>query len=152
MSKPADRSFFSPDFSDFFILSCSKQVDADTSLIGRYLFDVEPNDTISQAIEVSTQNQIVGFIDYWHTFDSATLAQIAVHPSYQKQHLADMMMEEMISDCYAKRVEYITLEVRVNNSKAINLYKKHKFENILVKPHYYTNGDDAYYMIRKVEM
>ncbi len=98
------------------------------------------------------QNKVIGFIDYWHTFDSATLAQIAVHPDYQKQHLADMLMDEMISDCHAKKVEFITLEVRVNNSKAINLYKKHNFENILVKPHYYTNGDDAYYMIRKVEM
>ena len=61
------------------------------------------------------------------------------------------MMDEIINDCYAKKVQTLTLEVRANNEKAINFYLKHGFKKELVKPHYYTNGDDAIYMTRKVE-
>ena len=61
------------------------------------------------------------------------------------------MMDEIINDCYAKKVQTLTLEVRANNEKAINFYLKHGFKKELVKERYYTNGDDAIYMIRKVE-
>lgn len=115
------------------------------------LYEIKENPVaIFYVIEVD--NKVVGFIDYWHTFDSATLAQIGIHPSYQKLGLASLLMDEMIKDCYAKKVEFITLEVRVHNLKAIKLYEKFGFETILVKKQYYTNGDDANYMLRKVEM
>lgn len=100
---------------------------------------------------VNSENKLlVGFYDYWITFDSATIAQIAVHPSFQKQGIASKMMQEIIDDCYAKRVNNITLEVRENNEKARNLYKKFGFEEILVKPNYYSNGDNAVYMSKGV--
>ncbi len=104
-------------------------------------------------LEEKSQNlkSVVGFCDYWHTFDSATIAQIAVHPSLHRKQLGSAMMDEIINDCYAKKVRTLTLEVRADNEKAINFYLKHGFKKELVKPHYYSNGDDAIYMTRKVE-
>lgn len=95
------------------------------------------------------KDEIIGFIDFWITFDSATIAQIGIKKKYQGQHLANLLMEEMINDCYAKKVMNITLEVRTSNLKAINLYKKYGFKGIVIKPHYYDNGEDALYMVRK---
>ena len=95
------------------------------------------------------KGEIIGFIDFWITFDSATIAQIGIKKKYQGQHLANLLMEEMINDCYAKKVMNITLEVRTSNLKAINLYKKYGFKGIVIKPHYYDNGEDALYMVRK---
>ena len=94
---------------------------------------------------------VVGFCDYWHTFDSATIAQIAVHPELQRKQLGSAMMDEIINDCFAKKVQTLTLEVRANNTKAINFYLKHGFKKELVKEKYYANGEDAIYMIRKVD-
>ena len=104
-------------------------------------------------LEIKEQNakSVVGFCDYWHTFDSATIAQIAVHPQLQRKQLGSAMMDEIINDCYAKKVQTLTLEVRANNEKAINFYLKHGFKKELVKPQYYKDGTDAIYMIRKVE-
>ena len=79
------------------------------------------------------------------------VAQIAVHPSLHRKQLGSAMMDEIINDCYAKKVRTLTLEVRADNEKAINFYLKHGFKKELVKPHYYSNGDDAIYMTRKVE-
>ena len=104
-------------------------------------------------LEVQSQNlkSVVGFCDYWHTFDSATIAQIAVHPSLQHKQLGSAMMDEIINDCYTKKVRHLTLEVRYDNEKAIKFYLKHGFQQVCVKPKYYDNGDDAIYMIREIE-
>ena len=96
-------------------------------------------------------NYVIGFIDFWITFDSATIAQIGIRKNYRGRGLANLLMQEMIDDCYAKKVMNITLEVRASNAKAISLYKKYNFNEIVIKPHYYDNGEDAIYMVRKEE-
>ena len=106
-------------------------------------------------IELENKEQniksVVGYCDYWHTFDSATIAKIAVHPQLQHKQLGSAMMDEIVNDCYAKKVRTLTLEVRENNEKAINFYLKHGFKQECIKPHYYDNGDNAIYMILNVQ-
>ena len=99
-----------------------------------------------------TAKQVVGFSDYWQTFDSATICQIAVHPGIRGRQLGSALMDEIINDCYAKRVQNLTLEVRKSNQIAINFYKKHGFKETLVKEKYYSNGEDAIYMMRGVDI
>ena len=94
--------------------------------------------------------QIVGFVDYWVTFDSGTICQIAVHPDIQRSGIGTIMMEEVKKDAYAKRVKTLTLEVRESNVKAINFYQKHGFVISHKKEGYYSNGEDAIYMILEV--
>ena len=106
-------------------------------------------------IELSAEGvnkQVVGFSDYWQTFDSATICQIAVHPGIRRRQLGSALMDEIINDCYAKRVQNLTLEVRKSNQIAINFYKKHGFSEALIKEKYYSNGEDAIYMIRGVDI
>lgn len=57
--------------------------------------------------------------------------------------LSNILME----DCF-KRIETlgcskINLEVRVDHVRAINLYKKHGFKDIIVRKNYYGKGEDA---------
>jgi len=99
-----------------------------------------------------TAKQVVGFSDYWQTFDSATICQIAVHPGIRRRQLGSALMDEIINDCYAKRVQNLTLEVRKSNQIAINFYKNHGFKETLVKEKYYSNGEDAIYMMRGVDI
>ena len=106
---------------------------------------------IELALNENDTYRVVGFCDYWETFDSATICQIAVHPYLQRKQLGTAMMDEIYNDCFAKKVQTITLEVRVGNLPAINFYKKQGFEIETTKPHYYDNGEDAYYMILKVK-
>ena len=42
------------------------------------------------------------------------------------------------------------LEVRVSNYGAINLYKNFGYEVETIKKKYYRDGENAYYMIKKV--
>lgn len=111
----------------------------------RYELNENP---VSVFYVLEDNNEIIGFLDFWITFDSATIAQIAIKKAYQGRHLAHLLMKEMIDDCFAKKVINITLEVRINNVKAINLYSQYGFKKIVIKPHYYDNGEDAIYMVR----
>ena len=63
-----------------------------------------------------------------------------------------MLLGQMIKDCESKEdvVEFITLEVRVSNAPAIAFYKKHKFSEITIKKNYYSDGEDAIYMVRSL--
>ena len=94
---------------------------------------------------------IVGFVDYWVTFDSGTICQIAVHPDIQGEGVGSELMSEVLKDAKAKKVRTLTLEVRESNEKAIGFYKKHGFVISHKKPGYYSNGEDAIYMILEVK-
>ncbi len=100
---------------------------------------------------ISKNKSVVGFSNYWKTFESATITQIAIHPYLQRHQLGSALMDEIINDCYAKRVRTLTLEVRLSNQNAINFYKKHGFKETLLKKNYYSNGEDALYMTLEVE-
>ena len=94
---------------------------------------------------------VVGFVDYWITFDSATVCQICINPVYQRKGLGSILLNEMIKDCRTENVRNITLEVRDHNVAAIKLYEKHGFKKTILKEGYYTNGDNALYMIKELE-
>ena len=93
---------------------------------------------------------VCGYCDYWNTFDSGTICKIAVHPELQHYGLGSEMMKEILDDCIAKKVETLTLEVRVSNTSAINFYEKFGFKKSHIKKGYYVDGEDAIYMIKEV--
>ncbi len=105
-------------------------------------------------IELSYEGKsiIAGFSIYWTLFDTASIIQIAIHPSLQKRNLGSALMDEIYNDCFSKKIKSITLEVRENNKNAINFYLKHGFVKKLVKPQYYTNGDNAIIMELEVDL
>ena len=94
---------------------------------------------------------VVGFVDYWQTFDSGTLCQIAIHPELQGNGIGSQLLDEVVKDAYAKKIRSLTLEVRRSNEKAIKLYKKFGFVYSHVKEGYYDDGEDALYMILEVK-
>ena len=98
-------------------------------------------------------NIVIAFIDFMVTFNSATIVQIAVIPEYRKQKVATMLLKEM-ENSFPKDlvdvVETVTLEVRKSNEAAINLYKKDGYEIIVEKKHYYPDGEDAIYMMKRI--
>ena len=114
-------------------------------------YEINDNPVSNLWVIESSMFGVVGFIDYWITFDSATVCQICVNPLFRGRGLGSQMLTEMIKDCRANRVRNITLEVRDHNKQAIKLYEKIGFKTVLVKEKYYTNGDNALYMVREME-
>lgn len=97
-------------------------------------------------------HEVVGFIDFMITFDSASITQIAVKESFRKKGIGNLLIGQLIKDCESKEdhVDFLTLEVRKSNLTAQSFYKKHKFQNITVKKNYYSDGEDAIYLVRSL--
>ncbi len=98
------------------------------------------------------EDEVVGYLDFMITFDSATINRICVNESYRRKGIAQALLNKMVEVCKKQkdRVDFITLEVRSSNEKAISLYRKNGWEEIVKKPHYYEDGEDAIYMVRSL--
>ncbi len=91
---------------------------------------------------------IAGFGGMWIIVDEAHVNNIAVHPGYQGKGYGRRILREMMRAAYhAAEAIQMTLEVRVTNVKAINLYTSLGFEVAGRRKNYYEdNGEDAYIM------
>ena len=147
---------------DFFSIRPMEQKDLDIVMylentcfvapwgLNQIKYELNDNPVSNLWVIESDNTGVVGFIDYWITFDSSTVCQICVNPLFRKKGLASILMEEMIKDCKANKVRNITLEVREHNTNARLLYEKFGFKSVLLKEKYYTNGDNAIYMIKEM--
>jgi [ribosomal protein S18]-alanine N-acetyltransferase len=91
--------------------------------------------------------RIVGFGGFWMLFDEAHITTIGVDPDLRGRSLGELLLLDLIEEAIARGAGYVTLEVRVTNTVAINLYEKYGFTTHGVRPRYYAdNGEDAYVM------
>ena len=89
-------------------------------------------------------------IDYWIIFDQATINKICIKDEYRRRGLAQKLLDICFKEVRENECMVITLEVRTSNEKAIKLYQKNGFDIVLTKPQYYSDGEDAYYMVKGV--
>lgn len=113
-------------------------------------YELLKNPVSRMRVAVDEKTMVIGFIDYWITYDSATIAQIAIKKELRRKGVAKALLENMIKDCKDQNVKTITLEVRFNNEPAIKLYELFGFKKVVVKKNYYQDGTDAVYMVREV--
>ena len=94
-------------------------------------------------------NTIKGILLYSEIYDRIEINQIEVIPIYQNRHIASSLMQHLIDQAKNKKIINITLEVKCDNYKAINLYQKYNFEKQAVRKKYY-NGIDGILMELKI--
>ncbi len=90
-------------------------------------------------------DNLVGFLDYSVMYQRIEINYLFVVEKYRRQNIASKLLSFII-DNY--EYDNITLEVRIDNDKAINLYKKFDFKIINIRSNYY-NGVDGYLMERR---
>ena len=90
---------------------------------------------------------ILGFAGLWLMVDEAHITTIAMHPNYRRLGLGEFMLTSLIDIAYTIGAKWVTLEVRVTNYSAQNLYRKYGFREAGVRHRYYSdNNEDALIM------
>ena len=88
--------------------------------------------------------EIVGYSGYWMVGNEGHITTMVVIPKYRRLHNADILLYSLIKSSIQNNIKWLTLEVRVSNLSAINLYKKYKFNQLGVRKKYYQdNNEDA---------
>lgn len=94
-----------------------------------------------------TQEGVVGYCGMWLVMDEAHITNIAISPKERGKKFGEALMREAIKTAKAQGAKLMTLEARVSNIAALNLYKKLGFKNGGIRKGYYTdNQEDAIVM------
>ena len=95
----------------------------------------------------STKELIVGYIGIWSVIDQGHIISIAVRESHRKVGIGELMVIGAVESNQLIGNNELTLEVRVSNEAAQNLYKKFGFKIVGRRKQYYSdNREDAYIM------
>lgn len=113
----------------------------------RQSFIDEIDNENSVFIVVKKEDKIVAYSGFWYIVDDAQIMNVAVDIAYKGMKISHILMKEMIQRARDKNMATMSLEVRVSNEIAINLYKGYGFEIVGVRKQYYQdNKEDAYIM------
>ncbi|MBI3734382.1 MAG: ribosomal protein S18-alanine N-acetyltransferase [Chloroflexi bacterium] len=90
---------------------------------------------------------ILGHGGFWLMAGEAHISTIATVREWRGKHLGELLLAAMIEQAQAWGAEVATLEVRVSNAVAQNLYRKYRFSVAGRRKRYYSdNGEDALIM------
>jgi ribosomal-protein-alanine N-acetyltransferase len=91
--------------------------------------------------------KLIGYLGFWLILDEAHITTVAVKPEYRGNSLGELMLVQGLERCLSNSIHWVTLEVRVTNYNAQNLYYKYGFSSVGVRPKYYQdNQEDALIM------
>lgn len=111
-------------------------------------YEYEINDNpVAHLYVYEKAGEIIGFIDFWITFEACQLCKLAVVKKERGKGIASEMIDFMVDIAIEEDCEAIFLEVRKSNEIAQKLYEKHDFLVMNVRKEYYPdNYEDAIVM------
>jgi [ribosomal protein S18]-alanine N-acetyltransferase len=90
---------------------------------------------------------IAGFAGLWLMVEEAHVTTIGVAPAHRGRHVGELLFLTMLDIAMEVGAAWLTLEVRVSNTVAQNLYQKYGLHVSGRRRQYYSdNGEDAYLM------
>ena len=103
--------------------------------------DITFSNPFKKRIEYFINENSVGFLEYSLIYDRIEIDNIKVNEEFQNQGIGTKLIEYLIDLANKNQIINITLEVRVSNLVARNLYKKFGFIEISVRKYYYGDED-----------
>ena len=112
------------------------------------LFAGELKMPTSRVYVVALEDSVVlGFAGAMYVGDEAHITTVAVHPAEMRQQIATRLMLTLTRCCIVDGIDALTLEVRITNRPAQELYRRFGFAPGGIRPQYYRDvGEDALIM------
>ncbi|MDM5250520.1 ribosomal protein S18-alanine N-acetyltransferase [Lysinibacillus sp. G4S2] len=112
-----------------------------------FYYEVHENQYAHYVLAVDADGSIIGFCGMWMVIDAAQITNVAVIEAARGRGIGEGLMREAIRIAGEHDMEVMSLEVRVTNTVAQNLYRKLHFQDGGIRKGYYTdNGEDALVM------
>ena len=128
-------------------VNCVQKAD-NRNFISR-LFNLKNNtqrDT-AETLLPPAQELIIGMAGFWLMVGEAHIITIALRNSFRNMGIGEKMLLSIIDRAIEMNAVIVTLEVRVSNTQARELYKKYGLIDTGMRPKYYSdNGENAIIM------
>lgn len=104
-------------------------------------------DSLGGPVEAPTEldaraARVVGYAGLWLMVDEAHVTAIAVAPAYRGLGIGELLLLGLIDISREVEAQYLTLEVRVSNGLAQNLYRKYGFKQTGIRRKYYSDDNE----------
>lgn len=112
-------------------------------------------DDLEKQIELETSyflvamvdDTVAGYMGLQVFSGEGYVTNVAVLPEYRKQGIAQKLIEEQLKT----PMDFISLEVRESNAPAIKLYEKMGFQNMGIRPKFYSDPtENAIIMTKEI--
>lgn len=109
----------------------------------------ELNNKLAYWLVAVDDNRVAGYVGSQTVLDETDMMNIAVHPDYRRQGIAEALVETLVKDLRKQGSHSLTLEVRASNEPAQKLYEKLGFAPVGRRPNYYRNPKEDALILRK---
>lgn len=95
----------------------------------------------------SEDGSVVGYGGIWVIMDEMHITTLAVDPASRGKKIGERILIVLLEEAMRRGANRATLEVRQSNRIAQNLYHKYGFQEVAMRPRYYSdNGENAVIM------
>lgn len=109
--------------------------------------ELEENKFGIYIVAIEDDKTVAGYAGMWHVVTEGHITNVAVRESFRGKGIGDMLIKGLIEIGKQKEMMGITLEVRMNNTKAQRLYTKNGFVPEGIRKNYYSDTkEDAIIM------
>ena len=104
--------------------------------------DAIKNDYYCFVVSKFSDGEIVGYCGLYQSDTDAYITNVAVAEKYRRKRIAEKMLNKLIEIGNLHGIINFTLEVRVSNKPAINLYKKLGFNSVGIRKNFYREPEE----------
>lgn len=94
-------------------------------------------------------DRVAGYVGSQSVMGEADMMNVAVHPDYRRQGIAERLIAALIERLRSNEVYCLLLEVRASNEPAKALYGKLGFAEVGRRKNYYRNPKEDALILRK---
>jgi len=120
------------DLSHYFVVRQRSLERPELSLLAR----------VRRSLGVGIRPAILGYGGFWLMAGEAHISTIAVQPNWRRRGIGELLLVAMLDRATELGAEIATLEVRVSNVTAQNLYHKYGFQQVGLRRRYYRDRDE----------
>jgi ribosomal-protein-alanine N-acetyltransferase len=95
-----------------------------------------------RSLGAETRPPILGYGGFWMMAGEAHISTIAVQSSWRRLGIGELLLVAMLDRATELEADMATLEVRVSNVTAQNLYRKYGFRQAGLRRRYYRDNDE----------
>lgn len=116
----------------------------------QFKYELEENE-FSYIFVLENEGVIVGYYGFWVMFEDCDITKVSIRKEFQGMKLSNILMTDCFERVKALGCTKINLEVRTTNERAINLYKKYGFQDVIIRKNYYGKNEDALILSKVLE-
>jgi len=120
------------DLSHYFVVRQRSLERSELSLLAR----------VRRSLGAGIRPAILGYGGFWLMAGEAHISTIAVQPNWRRRGIGELLLVAMLDRATELGAEIATLEVRVSNVTAQNLYHKYGFQQVGLRRRYYRDRDE----------